>query len=211
MDEETVELEGEVPQNAFEVEPRWVDEENPTSPRMSPKTVVDEMLAEQRDLRKKAMLTWDSRSEFRTTHGRVVPKDKAKKGGFDGRLPYIGPIHGYWVQNLKIYFGKIKLVELEEVPEKAVIKGETVYPRARVTTAMNVLRAAAMQSDPLLCRVCSNYRAKNNVDFTMHFAREHPDELQTLLDRTAEEETADTAPPATAKKVKTPLRKPAAG
>jgi hypothetical protein len=172
----------------FEVAPRWVDDANPDSPRMSPQTVVDEMLREQRELRRKTMLTWDSRSELRTTHGKPIPRDKLKPSGFDGRAAYIGPIANYWVQNLKIYFGKIRQVSLEDVPEQVVDKrGEVIFARSLVRTALKTLRQQAAASDPLLCRVCSQYKATSPTDFAAHMATSHPEELAVLAEKLNQE------------------------
>jgi hypothetical protein len=171
----------------FEVPPHQVD----SGVNSNPRDVVKDMLAEERERKRRTMLAWKNRSDYRTPHGRPVARDRTD-GAYDHRLPGIGPIFGYWIQNDRIFYGKGREVTLEQVPEKMIWKGkverrepavsEEVFPRADVKKALEAARATRMRNDPNVCRICGSYTASGRMDYTAHFAKVHPAELQRYLE-----------------------------
>ena len=202
----------------FAARPRFVDDQNPKRPQMRPKDAIAEMLSEEKSRRKRTMLSWDKRSDYRTPDGKEVPLYDRQEGKFDGRLPYKGPIFGYYVQNQHIYLGKTREVTIEEVPEEKVEIGkverkepavkETVHPRARVLFALKVEAEEIRRSNPQLCRVCYRYSAGSQTDYMAHFGKEHPEELKALIEQLGEAEPEAPAEPPRPKK--RPLISPSA-
>lgn len=172
----------------FEVPPHPVDIGIP----QTPKEAVEEMLADAREARKNQMLAWDKRENYRTPDGRPMPLSDRQVGSFDQRLPYNGPIFGYYIQNDQVYFGKGgRVVKLEEVPEEMEIRGkverkepaiiEKVRPRERVELGLAVARRMRVRQNPNVCRICARYTAVSQADYTAHLAGAHPVELDAFL------------------------------
>lgn len=200
-EESLAEVEGE-----FEIPPHFNPDESADGSR-----AVRAMLKDHKKLLDEhANLAWDDRMEVRAPNGHVIPTDKrVKKSGFDGRLAYMGPYLGYWVQNRKVFQGRQRIVTLAEVPEILKDKkGEPVQVRALVKLALEIMDQQILASDSLRCKVCIDFRGEDQIDLMAHFRSKHPKELDELvvgiekLRAEAEEDEAPKPPPPPAGKPK---------
>jgi hypothetical protein len=188
----------------FAQRPQFVDDQNPGRPRMKPRDAVAEMLAEEKAKKHATMLTWNDRADYRTPLDREVALDR-QEGRFDGRLPYVGPIFGYWWQNDRIFFGKVREVSIEQVPEKIILRKkverkeptveETVFPRRDLLKAIEAQQSARVRLNPWTCRVCKRYTATGQLDYTAHFAKTHPNELAAFLQGLESLQPSEALPP----------------
>jgi len=205
-------------EEVFAVRPHFVDEQNPGRPRMGPRDAVAEMLAEEKAKKRTTMLTWDKREDYRTPDGREVPLYDRQEGRFDGRLPYVGPIFGFWWQNDQIFYGKVRKVSLEQVPEKMILRKkverkeaaveEEVFPRRCLMEAIEAQRSARVRMNPWTCRICKRYTATGQLDYTAHFAKDHPNELSAFLKGLDSLQPSEAEPPPPSQAVPAQKKKP---
>jgi len=141
------------------------------------------MLRDHKKLIDQQHLVWEDRDALRSPHGFRIAKDKrVKQSGFDARLPYKGPYLNYWIQNRKIFRGKIRIVTLAEVPEVAKDKaGEVVKLRELVQFAMQMSDQEILAADPMRCKVCIDFKARSEIELMAHWKRQHPKELDELV------------------------------
>jgi hypothetical protein len=168
------------PSEQFDVAPHFTPDESADGSR-----AVREMLKGYKAIVDQQHLAWgdEDRDSLRSPHGFRIAKDKrVKLSGFDGRLPYKGPYLNYWIQNRKIFRGRIKVVTLAEVPETAKDRaGEVVELRKLISFALQVSDQEILAADPLRCKVCVDFRARTEIELMAHWRRKHPQELEQLV------------------------------
>ena len=177
----------------FEVPPH-----RPAMDHVGERNAVREMLAAERKKSAKAIQMWDEtrRAELRSGNDLPIPQDKRDRCGFDRRLSYNAMFSAgtilFAVQNRKIYKGGKKQIALKEVPEKMEFpekrypKGEILpaserFPRAECAFMLAALDQQIVDSDPMICPVCIDFRGRSPIEMTAHWRSAHPADLDELV------------------------------
>lgn len=169
--------------------------------------VAGRMTLPVREAAQATKMTWNRREDYRSPRGERVRLDPTRRRGeLDLRLPYIGPLFGFYVQNMHFFDNAGKRVRLDQIDEKRTIEKvmkdrgvketvrEEVYPRAACVVAMGIYRAAARSTDPLICSFGCDYVGRDTRDLVFHVARLHPEELAKEAAKETAKEAATRRP-----------------
>jgi hypothetical protein len=135
--------------------------------RTDPAEAAEQMLAERIRMNKRTRLTW-------SREGEDDWMEQGRKGDFRPKLPYMLINRKYIVQNNMIMERNGVEIQLEDIPSD--------MDRMHVRKALEVYRAASMEADPTLCKICAQYRAKNYDDHMKHMLNIHPVESRAMLE-----------------------------
>jgi len=136
--------------------------------RTTPKDAIEVMMAEDRALRARIKLTWNDATKLGVPDDRMV-------GEVNLYLPYMKLVNKYYIQNAKVFLSNGEPTSLEFI----AVTDPNNFPMVR--DALETFRQDAAARDPLLCKVCRQYVARNIEDYADHRESAHADVVAAKL------------------------------
>lgn len=148
------------------------------------KELVQSILGEEMEKLKKVRLTWNR------DKAPIAPDRSLQVGELRKWLPYIGPLGKgrYYIQNTTVFHSNGVEADPAKISDKRWV--ETVRDKAGniteyerpsdlelVTKGLTDYLAAALKTDPNLCRYCGLFTAPDRTAYMKHVYKQHRDEF----------------------------------